>query len=152
RGADYIAVASRYEQFLMRRLRDAGQHKRAGEIASRQTAAFAAKSKGRLFNLNYTFLNAAIHNGDINAAEGYAERNRALLNEAKRWTNFPIFGSSWLANVEDGNARVAEARGLYSEAEASYHRAALAYMDVLKYIPQWDSRPAEGESERAADW
>jgi CHAT domain-containing protein len=152
KGADYVAVASRYEQFLIRRLRDAGQHKRANEIVTRQTAAFAAKVKGRLFNLNYGFLNAAIRNGDINAAEGYAARNRALLAEARRWTNFPIYGSSWQANVEDGNARVAEARGLYSEAEASYHRAALSYVDVLKYLPQWESRPAEGEYERAADW
>src|SRR5436853_4498246 len=43
RGADYVTVASRYEQFLMRRLRDAGQHKRASELVTRQTTVFSAK-------------------------------------------------------------------------------------------------------------
>ncbi len=41
KGADYNNVVSRYEQFLMRRLRDAGQHKRANEIVTKQMAAFA---------------------------------------------------------------------------------------------------------------
>jgi CHAT domain-containing protein len=152
KGADYLTVASRYEQFLVRRLRDVGQQKRANEIAAKQVAAFSAKGRGRLFGLNLGLVGAAIRNGDINAAEGYAARNRTLLAEARRWPNFPIYGSSWQANVEDGNARVAEARGLYAEAEASYHRAALAYLDVLKYLPQWETKPAEGEYERAADW
>jgi CHAT domain-containing protein len=149
---DYITVGSRYEQFLVRRLRDAGQQKRANEIVARQIAVFSAKVRGRLFGLNFGLVAAAIRNGDINAAEAYAARNRTLLAEAKRWPNFPVYGSSWQANVEDGNARVAEARGLYAEAEAAYHRAAQSYTDVLKYLPQWETRPAEGEYERAADW
>src|SRR5262245_29981240 len=152
KGADYLTVASRYEQFLVRRLRDVGQQKRANEIVSEHVVAFSAKGRGRRSGLNCDVVAAAIRNGDINAAEGYAARNRTLLAEARRWPNFPIYGSSWQANVEDGNARVAEARGLYADAEASYHRAALSYMDVLKYLPQWESKPAEGEYERAADW
>ena len=151
-GADYIAVSSRYEQFLMRRLRDAGQHKRANEIMTRQVAAFSTKGKGRLFSLNYGFLNAAIRSGDINAAESYAARNRTLLLEAKRWPNFPIYGSNWQGFIEDGDARVAEARGLYADAEANYRKAAQSYMDSLKYFSQWESKPAEGEIERGADW
>ena len=35
----------------------------------------------------------------------------SLLAEAQRWPVFPIYGMSWQAIVEDGNARVAEARG-----------------------------------------
>ena len=97
KGADYLDGLSRYEQFLMRRLRDAGQHKRADEIVTKQLAAFTTKGKGRLFGLNYGFLTAAIRNGDINAAEAYAARNRTLLAEAKRWPNFPIYGANWQA-------------------------------------------------------
>jgi CHAT domain-containing protein len=150
--ADYGSVLSRYEQFLTRRLRDAGQQKRANEISAKQVAFFSAKGKGRLFTLNLTLLAAAIRNGDIDAAEAHAARNRNLLAELKRASSFPIYGSSWTANVEEGNARVAEARGVYPDAEASYHKAALAYMDILKYLAHWESKPPEGEIERAADW
>ena len=152
KGADYPTVLSRYEQFLVRRLRDAGQQKRASEIVARQIAAFSAKGKGRLFGLNLGLLSAAIRNGDINAAEAYAAKNRALYADMKRTPTFPIYGSSWLGNVEEGNARVAEARGLYADAEAGYHKASLAYTDVLKRIAQWESKPPEGEIERAGDW
>ena len=38
--------ASRYEQFLMRRLREAGQHKRANALLSKQVATFANQAKG----------------------------------------------------------------------------------------------------------
>lgn len=152
KGADYYAVLSRYEQFLMRRLREAGQHKRANEIVARQLAAFSTKGKGRLYGLNFGFLAAAIRNGDINAAEGYAARNRAMLTEDRRRPSFPIYGANWQAYVHDGDARVAEARGQYAEAEANYRKAAASYLDSLKYIAQWESKPPEGEVERAADW
>ena len=152
KAADYMTVLSRYEQFLARRLRDAGQQKRAAEIVARQVAAFSTKGKGRLFGLNLGYLSAYIRNGDINTAEAYAAKNRTLYAEMKRVPTFPIYGSSWLGNVEEGNARVAEARGLYADAEAGYHKAALAYMDVLKHLAQWESKPPEGEIERAADW
>jgi CHAT domain-containing protein len=152
KGADYQAVLSRYEQFFMRRLRDAGQHKRANEIVARQLSAFSTKGKGRLYGLNFGFLSAAIRNGDINAAEGYAARNRALLAEGRRRPNFPIYGANWQAYVHDGDARVAEARGQYAEAEANYRKAAAAYFESLKYLSQWESKPPEGDIERAADW
>ena len=152
KGADYHAVLSRYEQFLMRRLRDAGQHKRANEIVARQLAAFSTKGKGRLYGLNFGFLSAAIRNGDINAAEGYAARNRAMFAEDRRRPSFPIYGANWQAYVHDGDARVAEARGQHAEAEANYRKAAASYLESLKYLAQWESKPPEGEVERAADW
>ena len=45
-GSDYKNVGSRYEQLLMRRLRDAGQHKRANALLTKQLAAFANQAKG----------------------------------------------------------------------------------------------------------
>ena len=150
-GGDYVNVGSRYEQLLMQRLRDAGQHKRANALISKQMAAFASQSKGRLFGLNYSLAAGQIRNGDINAAESYAARNRSLLAEARRWPNFSIYGTSWQATVEDGNARVAEARGRYSDAESGYHSASLLYTATLKMLPQWQSKPPEGQLERAAD-
>ena len=152
KGADYLNALSRYEQFLGRRLRDVGQYKRADEIFSKQMATFATKGKGRLFGLNQGYVAAAIRNGDINKAEAYAARNRTLLAEAKRWPNFPIYGANWQASVEEGDARVAELRGLYADAEANYRKASQSYMNTLKYVAQWESKPPEGELERAADW
>jgi CHAT domain-containing protein len=149
---DYKNKGSRYEQLLIRLLRDAGQNKRANVVAAKQTAAFSNQNKGKLFTLNQSFANALLRGGDVNAAESYVARNRSLLQEAQRWTVFPIYGMVWQAMVEDGTARIADARGQFAEAEAAYHKAAIFYTNALKTIPQWESKPPEGEMERAADW
>jgi CHAT domain-containing protein len=151
-GSDYAKAASRYEQLLMRRLREAGEHKRANALLSKQLAAFANQSKGRLFGLQYALAVGYIRNGDTNAAESYVVRNRSLLAEAQRWPVFPTYGLSWQAFVEDGNARVAEARGRFADAETAYHKAFIFYTSALKTVSQWESKPPEGEIERAADW
>ena len=145
-GADYNNAGSRYEQFLMRRLREAGQHKRANAILSKQMATFANQVKGRLFGLNYTLLVGHIRNGDTNAAESYAARNRSLLAEAQRWPVFPIYGANWQAMVEDGNARVAEARGRLADAETAFRKAAIFYTATLKTVSQWESKPQRENS------
>ena len=54
------------------------------------------------------------------------------LRKPGSWPNFPIYGASWQANVEDGDARVAEARGLYADAEAGFHKAAASYLAILQ--------------------
>jgi CHAT domain-containing protein len=151
-GADYVNVGSRYEQLLLQRLRDAGQHKRANALITKQMTAFANQAKGRLFGLNYILTLGQIRNGDINAADGYAGRNRTLLAEARRWPNFQVYGTNWQALVEECNARVAEARGRYADAESGYRNAALLYTASLKTLPQWQSKPPEGSIERQADW
>jgi CHAT domain-containing protein len=151
-GADYNNRGSRYEQLLARLLRDAGQDKRASAIVAQQMATFANKSRGKLFGLNFTLVLSFIKSGDIGKAESYAERNRSLLTESQRWPVFPIYGMAWQALVEDGNARVQESRGRYSQAEGAYHKASILYKNSMKTYAQWESRPAEGEAERFADW
>ena len=59
-AADYENLGSRYEQLLMRLLRDAGQNKRANAMLAKQMAAFANQGKGKLFGLNNT-LAARVH-------------------------------------------------------------------------------------------
>lgn len=151
-GGDYKNEGSRYESLLMRHLRDAGQHKRANALLAKQSAAFANQSKGRLISLQLVQAIGYIQNGDTNTAESYAARNRALLAEAQRWPVFPIYGLIWQANVEDGNARVAEARGRFADAEAAYHKASIFYTNAIATLPKWESRPPEGQLERSADW
>jgi CHAT domain-containing protein len=151
-GADYNNRGSRYEQLLARLLRDAGQDKRASALVAQQMATFANKSRGKLFGLNFTLVLSFIKSGDIGKAESYAERNRSLLTESQRWPVFPIYGMAWQALVEDGNARIQESRGRYSQAEGAYHKASILYKNSMKTYAQWESRPAEGEAERFADW
>ena len=150
--AEYKNLGSRYEQFLTRLLRDAGQNKRATALVAKQMATFANQSKGKLFGLNYWQLVGFVRSGDINAAESYAARNRSLLTEAQRWSAFPIYGMAWQALVEDGNARIEESRGRFAQAETAYHKASIFYTNSMKTFAQWESRPAEGETERHADW
>jgi CHAT domain-containing protein len=149
---DYKNLGSRYEQLLMRRLRDAGQNKRANALVAKQMANFANQSKGKLFGLNYSLVLGFIRSGDTNTAESYAARNRNLLTEAQRWPVFPIYGMAWQALVEDGNARIEESRGRLAQAEAAYHKASILYTNSMKTYAQWESKPAEGETERFADW
>jgi CHAT domain-containing protein len=149
---DYKNVGSRYEQLLMRRLRDAGQQKRANALIAKQVAAFASQAKGKLIGLNFMLALGYLGTGDISTAESYVARNRSLLAEAQRWPVFPIYGMAWQAIVEDGNARIEEARGRLPQAEAAYHKAAILYTSSLKTLSQWESKPAEGEMERNADW
>ena len=149
---DYQNVGSRHEQFLARRLRDAGQHKKSNAILVKQAATFANQGKGKLFGINYVQLVGAIRNGDVSSAESYAARNRALLTESQKWTVFPIYGKSWQAFIEDGNARVFESRGRFADADAAYHKASLLYTASLADVPKFESKPAEGDIERSADW
>jgi CHAT domain-containing protein len=151
-GVDYNNRGNRYEQLLTRLLRDAGQDKRASALVAQQMATFANKSRGKLFGLNFTLVLGFIKSGDISKAESYAERNRSLLTESQRWPVFPIYGMAWQALVEDGSARIEESRGRFSQAEVAYHKASILYKNSMKTYAQWESRPAEGEAERFADW
>jgi CHAT domain-containing protein len=151
-SVDYNNRGSRYEQLQIRLLWTAGQDKRAKALLAKQMKAFATQSKGKLFGVNYSLVSGFIRSGDINTAESYAARNRNLLVEAQRWPVFPIYGMAWQALVEDGNARIEESRGRLAEAQAAYHKASILYANSVKTYAQWESKPAEGEAERFADW
>jgi CHAT domain-containing protein len=151
-GTDYNNLGSRYTQLLTRLLREAGQNKRANTLVAKEMTRFATQSKGKLFGLNFSMLASLVRGGDPNAAESYAGRNRSLLAEAQRWSVFPIYGMAWQALVEDGNARIEESHGRFAQAEIAYHKASILYTGSMKTFAQWESRPAEGEMERHADW
>lgn len=154
KGDDYKNVVSRYEDFLIRRLRDKGENKRAMAMYTKQIATFSAmpKGKGRLFGLHNAVTILSLQSGDVNTAESYVARNRSLMDEARRWQGFPIYGMAWQAILEDGIARVAEARGRFADAEAAYRKSGIFYANSLATMSQWESKPAEGEMERFIDW
>lgn len=150
-GDDYTNVVSRYEALEMRRLWDLGEYRRAGEISTRQQAFFSKQARGRLFGLNFTMLNVNLQTGDLDRAEQYASRNRALLAEAKTWGTYALYGTNFQALTESGNARIAEARGRYAEAGAGFHRASQLFVETLRLMPQWPSAPPVSDVERSAD-
>ena len=151
-GSDYKNEGSRYEVMLVRRLRDAGENKRANAIVAKQIAAFSNQFKGKLFGLYYNQALTATRNGDVSLAESFVARSRKLLDESRKWPVFNIYGTSYQAFVEDGNARVEEARGRLKQAEEAYHKASALYTATIQLFPQWESVPADGEFERYADW
>jgi len=149
---DYNNRGARYEQVFMRLLRQAGDNKRANALLAKQLATFSKSSKGKLFGVYYSLAIGNLRSGDINTAESYVARHRALLAEAQRWPIFPIYGMAWQALVEDSSARVEEARGRFAEAEAGYHKASVLHANSVKTYAQWESRPPAGQAETAADW
>ena len=110
-GGDYNNLGSRYEQLFMRLLREAGENKRANALLAKQVAAFSNKAKGKLFGLNYPSI-------AISATATSTRRKPTSRAIARCWRKrsagrcSPIYGMSWQALVEDGSARVEEARGL----------------------------------------
>jgi hypothetical protein len=67
----------------MRRLREAGQHKRKHN-SGQTNGRIRQQGKGKLFGLNYQAAIGYIRNGDTNAAETAIARNRLLPAEAQR--------------------------------------------------------------------
>ena len=78
-GDDYADGVSRYEQFLIRQLRTAGERKRALDLMAKQQRAFANQSKGRNFWLNLATGTTYLTMGDFGKAAAAIERNRALI-------------------------------------------------------------------------
>src|SRR5262249_21172512 len=78
-GADYVDEVSRYENYLIRLLRVAGEQRRAIELMNGQMRNFESKNRGRLFNLNLMMTVSYLNLSDVPRAESYAQRNRALL-------------------------------------------------------------------------
>lgn len=151
-GDDFVDVVSRYEQFLMRRLQDGGETRRAREIADRHLAAFANKNKGRSLGLYNGLLGASLQIGDVTRAEQYLARNQSLVNEAKRWPSYSVYATNFQATIEDGTGRIAEAKGNYAAAEQAYHNAALLHAQTIGFLPKWPSAPPVEEFEKWSDY
>ena len=151
-GDDYADGVSRYEQFLIRQLRAAGERKRALDLIAKQQRAFANQSKGRNFWLNLATGTTYLTMGDFARAAASIERNRALLREAQGWPNNNLYIESYLSNVEEGAARLAEARGQFAAAEQSYRRCSSNMTIALSKSSQWPSAPPKEGFKSGIDW
>ncbi|MFZ0117516.1 MAG: hypothetical protein WAL15_24435 [Xanthobacteraceae bacterium] len=70
-GGDYVDELSRYENYLIRLLRTAGEQRRAIELLNGQIRNFESKNRGRLFNLNLMMTLSYLNLGDVPRAESY---------------------------------------------------------------------------------
>jgi tetratricopeptide (TPR) repeat protein len=128
RAASDPSMMGRLMQFAGQQYLAAGEPRKALEIYERQLRdiAKAARGKGYQFNANRQVAGILIQMGDIAQAEAYLRRNLSAIQEARTsghpaWrAAYAKFGQSWEAEVEFTRAIIYEARGQFSEAEASY--------------------------------
>jgi CHAT domain-containing protein len=153
KGGDYVNETSRYEQFLIRVLRIAGEDDRAIKLINAQAQAFQSRSRGRLFWLNRTLALTYLGQEDIDRAQIYVRRNTALLAESKSWNDIELYRTAYLADTEAANGALLEARRRYGEAEAAYRRAQADQQDVVQNkVAKWPSAPPPEVYERDLDW
>ncbi len=152
-GADYGDTISRIEQFLYRQLRNVGQNKRSLDTINSQIRYFssAPKGKGRLFGLYLAAGNGYLTIGDLEKAKSYFQRNNALYAELRSWPNVEMYRSSWLSNVEEGNARMFDSSGRFADAEKAFHHAVEQMKDAVVQSTKWPNKPAGGILETIVD-
>ncbi|MGY4607721.1 CHAT domain-containing protein [Bradyrhizobium sp. USDA 4474] len=151
RGAVSASMMGRLTQLAALQYSTVGDPKRALEIMQRQLREVATMpgAKGYLFNANRSIAGILIQMGDIPQAEGYLRRSLAGIQEARTsglpgWrTSYAKMGQNWEAEIEAARAMIFEARGQFSEAEASYRLAEQRKRAGMKAIMDSDNPPAE---------
>jgi tetratricopeptide (TPR) repeat protein len=130
-----------------------GQNKRSLDIINSQIRYFssAPKGKGRLFGLYLAAGNGYLTIGDLDKAKSYFQRNNALYAESRSWPNVEMYRSSWLSNVEEGNARMFDSSGRFADAEKAFHRAVEQMKDAVIQSTKWPNKPAGGILETIVD-
>jgi CHAT domain-containing protein len=153
-GGDFRTEVSRYMQLLAQQYRVGGNLKGSIEIeqAIARKIEEARAGKGLLFGNNSRIVNSYLTLGDLRQAEIYVNKNVALLAESKSWPNVDMFRSSWEASVENGRARLLNARGNYREAELAFRKSQILLRDSLAKAPNWPNRPPADSIESAIDF
>jgi CHAT domain-containing protein len=153
-GGDYVNQVSRYQQFLSNQYRSLGEFKKSIEVEQQMARKFEEieRNKGRFFGINLRIAIAYLNMGDLKQAEIYIKKNQALLQESRSWRNVAIFVSGWESTVEQGNARLLEARGRYRDAEFGYERSVVLLRDALGKSASWPNPPPKGSMESTIDF
>ena len=154
RVKNIVTVTSHLEQFLFRQLRDVGQNRHSLDIIEAQIKYFssAPHGLGRLFGLYLAAGNGYLTIGNLDKGRYYYQRNNALFAKASSWPNVEMYRSSWLSNVEEGNARLFDASGRFADAEKAYHHAVELMKVAVVQSKQWATVPADGILEYIIDF
>jgi CHAT domain-containing protein len=153
-GGDFQLEVARYMQFLAQQYRVTGNLR--GSIETEQAIAKKVEEQGRgkglLFGINLRIIVGYVLLGDLKQAEAYLNKNQALLAESRSWQNVEPYRSSWEANVENGRARVLQARGSYRDAEAAFRKTQALLRDAIAKSPKWPNRPPADSMESTVDF
>ena len=151
RGAVGSGMMGRLLQFATIQYSAAGDPKKAFEVLQRQLREVVgqADGEGYQFNVYRTIAGILIQMGDIAQAEAYLRRGQPAIQEARtsghpKWrAAYNTFGQSWEAEIELGRAMIFEARGQFSQAEASYRLAEQRRRASIKGVMSSDNPPGE---------
>jgi CHAT domain-containing protein len=150
RGAIDANMTGRLKQFLALQYSSAGDPKKALEIYQqvlRETN--VAGARGYQFPANRLVCSILVQMGDLAQAEAYLRRSLALLQEARTsglpgWRkSYDKFGQNYEAEVEFTRAIIFEARGQFSEAEASYRMAEQRKRAAMKPLMESPNPPSQ---------
>ena len=85
---------------------------------------------------------ATLQAGDVNLAESYVARNRNLLNEARKWPVFPIYGMAWQATlaVEPNNSCERCLRAIGQQVAVLEKDSTVEVFDAQSGKPAWSTR------------
>jgi CHAT domain-containing protein len=127
RGTADARKMGRLSQLLALEYLSAGDLKKALDVYLRELRETNVRgAKGYGFSTNRLIAGILVQMGDVTQAEAYLRRNLALIQEARTsglpgWRDsYRKFAQSWEGELEFTRATIYEARGQFSEAEASY--------------------------------
>ena len=148
RGAIDANMMGRVKQFLAVQYSNAGDPKKALEIYQQELRETNVPgAKGYQFAANRLVCNILLQMGDLAQAEGYLRRSLALIQEARTsglpgWrASYDRVGQNFEAEVEFTRAMIFEARGQFSDAEASYRATELRKSAALKPLMEGPNPP-----------
>ena len=148
RGAIDANMMGRVKQFLAVQYSNAGDPKKALEIYQQELRETNVPgAKGYQFAADRLVCNILLQMGDLAQAEGYLRRSLALIQEARTsglpgWrASYDRIGQNFEAEVEFTRAMIFEARGQFSDAEASYRATELRKSAALKPLMEGPNPP-----------
>ena len=148
RGAIDANMMGRVKQFLAVQYSNAGDPKKALEIYQQELRETNVPgAKGYQFAANRLVCNILLQMGDLAQAEGYLRRSLALIQEARTsglpgWrASYDRIGQNFEAEVEFTRAMIFEARGQFSDAEASYRATELRKSAALEPLMEGPNPP-----------
>jgi tetratricopeptide (TPR) repeat protein len=137
---------------LVWQYRLAGETRKALHLVDQMIKNNDPARKGRLFGLHRWGIVLSCWAGDIPQAEANLKRAVALAEASRAWPNVDQYGSFWASMVEDGRARIYQAHGQFSQAEAAFHKAQELKRDAMAKSTAWPNSPTRESFQSDIDY
>ncbi|MDH6259563.1 CHAT domain-containing tetratricopeptide repeat protein [Bradyrhizobium sp. BR13661] len=151
RGGISPRMMGRLMQLVALQYSAAGDPKKSVEMYQRQLREITTQpgAKGYQFSSYRAIAGSLIQMGDVAQAEAYLRRSQAAIQEARTsglpgWrASYAKVGQNWESEIEGTRAMIFEARGQFSEAEASYRLTEQRKRAGMKGVLDFENPPAE---------